>query len=248
MVSSNEALMARALDHCVLPTAGLAAARRRLTALGFTVAPDAAHPFGTGNCCVFLADGPYLEPLAIVDAAAAQVAAGAGNVFVARDADFRERIGEEGFSALVLGTPDADADHARFVAGGISAGEPLSFSRPFVDAAGAEAIASFKLAFAAPDTGENRFFFTCQRVNAPKVDRGALERHANCVSGIARILITAAEPGGYRSFLTQFSGREPVPGETGGIDVRLANADLSLMTPAAFAAICGAEPAAFAPG
>ena len=54
----------RAIDHLVLPTDSLGVARARLSALGFTVAPDAQHPFGTGNCCVYLQDGTYLEPLA----------------------------------------------------------------------------------------------------------------------------------------------------------------------------------------
>ncbi|TIX38964.1 MAG: VOC family protein, partial [Mesorhizobium sp.] len=55
------------LDHLVLPTASLDVARARLTLLGFTVAPTGIHPFGTENCCVFLTDGTYLEPLAVAD-------------------------------------------------------------------------------------------------------------------------------------------------------------------------------------
>ena len=41
------------------------------------------------------------------------------------------------------------ADHAAFAEAGLSAGEMLEFSRPFVDAAGASDTASFRLAFAA---------------------------------------------------------------------------------------------------
>lgn len=242
MASGNQAPLARRLDHCVLPTAGLADARERLTALGFTVAPDAAHPFGTGNCCVFFGDGAYLEPLAVVDAAAARAAIDGGNVFVARDAAFRAAAGEEGFSAVVLGTTDAAADHARFAAGGISAGPPLAFSRPFIDAAGAEAVASFRLAFAVPAMGGDRFFFTCERVNAPKIDRAALERHANGVSGIARIVAVAAQPDDARAFLERFSGQELASGEAGDISLPLAGSSLSLMTSASFAALYGVEP------
>ncbi|MCR4268824.1 VOC family protein [Nitratireductor sp. ZSWI3] len=234
MVSSSQAQPARFLDHCVLPTASLAAARKRLDALGFTVAPDAAHPFGTGNCCIFFADGSYLEPLAVLDEALAKEAAAEGNVFVARDALFRSALGEEGFSALVLGSGDAAADHAAFVAAGISAGAPLSFSRPFTDAAGREAVASFKLAFAAPGEREERFFFTCQRVNSPKGGRSGFERHANGVKGIARILAVAPTPDAYRDFFAGFSGSRPTATAAGGIDLRLSNAGLSVMTPAGF--------------
>ena len=69
----------------MLPTASLDVARARLTSLGFIVAPTGIHPFGTENCCVFFADGTYLEPLAIGDEQAAAKAIADGNVFVARD-------------------------------------------------------------------------------------------------------------------------------------------------------------------
>jgi len=55
----------RNVDHLVLPVSDLGTSRERMTALGFTVAPEAVHPFGTENACVFFADGTYLEPLAI---------------------------------------------------------------------------------------------------------------------------------------------------------------------------------------
>ena len=58
---------ARPLDHLVIPVTDLKAARSRLTRLGFTVAAEARHPFGTENACVFLADKTYLEPLAVGD-------------------------------------------------------------------------------------------------------------------------------------------------------------------------------------
>src|SRR5689334_10923010 len=124
------------LDHLVLPTASLAAARARLTSLGFIVAPTGIHPFGTENCCVFFGDGTYLEPLAVGDEQAAARAIAGGNVFVARDRLYRASLGDEGFSAVVLGTGNADADHARYVSAGLSAGEVLTFSRAFTDTAG----------------------------------------------------------------------------------------------------------------
>src|SRR4051812_14633197 len=135
------------LDHLVLPTASLAVARARLTSLGFIVAPTGIHPFGTENCCVFFADDTYLEPLAVGDEHAAASAIAGGNVFVARDRLYRAKLGDEGFSAVVLGTGNAGADHARFAEAGLSAGDMLSFSRAFTDASGKSDMASFKLAF-----------------------------------------------------------------------------------------------------
>ena len=68
----------RAIDHLVLPVTTLTLARSRLTSLGFTVAPDARHPFGTGNCCVFFKNRTYLEPITILDRNATDLAAAEG--------------------------------------------------------------------------------------------------------------------------------------------------------------------------
>lgn len=244
MVSENDVTSSRNLDHCVLPTAHLAVARERLKTLGFTVAPDAAHPFGTGNCCVFFKDGSYLEPLSRVDPKAAREAEEAGNVFVKRDQEFRKVFGDEGFSAVVLGTDDADEDHERFLDGGISAGDPLSFSRPFRDASGQEATASFRLAFAAPKDADGHFFFTCQRVNLPSGGRGALETHLNGVTGTARIILLAASPETHAGFLKRFSGASPEPVQGDGLDLPLGNAVLTVMTLERYKADLGLDRAA----
>lgn len=41
------------IDHLVLPVEDIGIAVKRLVSLGFTVAPEALHPFGTRNACVF---------------------------------------------------------------------------------------------------------------------------------------------------------------------------------------------------
>ena len=103
----------RSIDHLVLPVGSLDVARARLSALGFIVAADAIHPFGTENACVFFADETYLEPLAVASREDCEAAAKAGNVFVARDQAFRFRKGE-GLSAIVVKSDDAFADDSRF--------------------------------------------------------------------------------------------------------------------------------------
>jgi len=87
-------------------------ARARLTSLGFVVAPTGIHPFGTENCCVFLADGTYLEPLAIGNEQAAIDATAAGNrarccMLVADGERFEIRVvGEE--NAAIFGAEGMD--------------------------------------------------------------------------------------------------------------------------------------------
>ena len=230
------------LDHLVLPTADLTVARARLTALGFTVAPRGVHPFGTDNCCVYFSDGTFMEPLAIADAKTVAEAIAVGNTFVARDKAYRDRLGEEGFSAVVFGTGDADADHALYVEAGISAGSRLDFSRPFVDAAGNSDTASFRLAFAAADAPES-FLFACERVNAPKVDRTSLQAHANGVTGIAEIVAMSSDPPAHYDLLraaAHLNGRDSLAEGT----LALANASITVLDAAAFEQRFGISPGA----
>lgn len=172
------------IDHIVLPVESLHVARQRWASLGFNVAGLGIHPFGTANTCIFLGDGTYLEPLGIHDAVLAETCAREGNCFVARDAEFRRSGPPEGFSAFVLRSSDADADHARFENEQISGGKPLSFSRNVMSTDGSASVASFRLAFA--DLGSARFFaFTCQRVNAALPTSGQSVEHPNGVKGLA---------------------------------------------------------------
>ncbi len=219
-------ISAHPLDHLVLPTASLDVARTRLSATGFVVAPTGVHPFGTENACVFFADGTYLEPLAIGNEQAADRAIGEGNVFVARDRLYRQTLGDEGFSAVVFATANADADHARYVEIGLSAGEMLSFSRAFTDANGKSDTASFKLAFVSDREADEAFLFACQRVNAPNIDRTALQGHANGVTGIVEIIAISDRPAAQIRLIATAAGADV----SGGDAVRLPNAALSVLS------------------
>ncbi|WP_144574486.1 VOC family protein [Agrobacterium sp. DE0009] len=177
------------VDHLVLPVAHIDVATARLSNLGFTVAPEAIHPFGTMNACVFIADGTYLEPLAVHDPTKYRQSVAKSDVFTGRDCDFRARHGE-GFSALVAATKDALADHQRFISSDLSAGDIFEFSRPVQMPDGSRSEASFRLAFAASGSAADFFLFSCQRVKALPGDRSALERHANGVTGLAEIVLS----------------------------------------------------------
>ena len=187
-------MKSRCIDHLVLPVEDIGIAVKRLASLGFTVAPEAFHPFGTRNACVFFADGTYLEPLAIADPAKYNASADKGDVFTGRDRAFRQHDGQEGFSALVAKTEDALADHERFLASGVSAGDVFQFSRPVRMPDGSESEAAFRLAFAASGAAADFFLFSCQRLRALPGDRTALERHTNGVCGLSEIVLFS---GGY---------------------------------------------------
>ena len=145
---------------------------------------DARHPLGTENCCVFFADGTYLEPLAVGQREDCEATAIKGNMFTAHDQTYRFRRGENGFSGLAFSSDNADADHLRFGKLGISHGKKLMFGRTMTDANGKSAKATFKLAFALDARAPDCSLFTCQRIGVPKIDRSSLQKHANGVTGI----------------------------------------------------------------
>ncbi|GAB1582054.1 VOC family protein [Phyllobacterium phragmitis] len=231
---------ARPVDHLVLPTASLDGARERLGKLGFTVAPAGQHPFGTVNACIYLADGTFLEPLAVGERETCEAEAIRGNVFVARDQAYRFRNGEEGFSALVMGTGDARADHAAFVKAGISAGNILDFSRPFVAPDGKQDRAAFRLAFAADLRSPDAFFFTVQRVDVPKIDRSPLQNHENGALGIREIVLSEPNPTDFQYLMQEIVNERDVNAHSFGMDIRAANANIAVLTPAGLKAFLGA--------
>lgn len=232
---------ARPVDHLVLPTAELDVARARLDQLGFVVAPVGKHPFGTENICVFFGDDSFLEFLAVGQRETCEAEARNGNVFVARDQAWRFRNSNEGFSALVMGTQDAKADHDAFVQAGISAGSILNFSRPFRAPDGKEDTAGFRLAFAADLRAPDAFFFTCQRVNTPKVDRTALQTHENGAVALREIVLSEVNPTDFQYPLQEVINQRDVNAHSFGMDLHAANANVTVLTPQGLRSFFGVE-------
>ncbi|MCO6185921.1 VOC family protein [Rhizobium sp. L1K21] len=183
----------RRLDHAVLSVETLTVARARLEALGFRVANDARHPFGTENACVYFADQTYLEPLAVADDMAMQHSVTEGNNFTRLFGQYRHSTETEGFAAIALKSSDADGDHGYFQETGISAGGMLAFSRPLKRPDGTETVASFKLAFSAKPAEERFYVFTCQRINVSALADEALLAHENGVVGTKGIILLSKE-------------------------------------------------------
>lgn len=231
----------RGLDHLVLPVLSLEAARQRLTALGFTVAPDARHPFGTENACVFFGDDTYLEPLAIASREECEASAKAGNMFVARDQAFRFRNGPEGLSAIVVKTGDGEADHRRFVAEGFSGGPILPFERMFKMADGSEVLGGFKLAFAADLRAPDFFLFACERVNPLPADRGALARHENGALGLSTVVLGEDNPSDFQYLLEAVFEQRAVEAHSFGLSLQSANVAIEVLTPAGLSGYFGLD-------
>jgi hypothetical protein len=239
-VFSADSAITQSVDHLVLPVSGLESTRDRLVSLGFTVAADARHPFGTENACVFFSDGTYLEPLAIGDKAVYKSSIDATNSFTRRDQLFRAARGAEGFSAIVAKTSDAVSDHARFEARHMSAGSMLQFSRPMKKPDGTTGEGRFLLSFAAEARMRAFFLFSCQRLVALPVDRSALEKHSNGVSGIGTIILSAKRPADYAELITAVFGKPPQL-LADGVTFETRNARITILTTEVAQALPGME-------
>lgn len=222
-------MTARSLDHIVLPTASLDVARERLKKLGFTVAPEGVHPFGTHNACVYLSDGTFLEALAIKSPELVSTALLNGNSFIAGDKKFREIYGDEGLSALVLASEDAKADSVEFERLGIAGGPLVQFARPSLDTSGKVGIASFLLAFAYSEFASGHYFFTCEKQNVPNIDRVALTRHLNGVIAISSIQACSSQSDDLAHFIALFGNSMCTRIADGAYKVALANIDINIV-------------------
>ncbi len=234
----------RPIDHLVLPVSDLGVARDRLTALGFTVAKDARHPFGTENCCVFLSDGSYLEPLGIANREECEEAARDGNAFIARDQAFRFRRGVEGFSGVAMATNDAWGDDRRYASAGLSGGSVLEFSRDMLLPDGTSATGSFRLAFAADLRSPDFFFFASERVRPLPSDRKALETHANGVVALAEVVLSEQNPTDFQYLVQEAADERAVEALSFGMSVDTPRGRITVLNDAGLEGFYGIAPMA----
>lgn len=224
----------RAIDHLVLPVTTLALARSRLTALGFTVAPDARHPFGTGNCCVFFKNSTYLEPITIMDRNAADLAAAERVVFVRRIKRFTERRGE-GFAMVALTSEDAEADHIVFEKAGIADGSTYHFVRDATLPDGEEREIGVALAYADFPAAPDAAFFACQHLAKEILFQPEYLEHPNGVLGVSTIVAVTERPRDFAPFLATATGNEVSDSENGS-QADLDGQNIAIVTPEEFQA------------
>ncbi|TIU68409.1 MAG: VOC family protein, partial [Mesorhizobium sp.] len=93
--------------------------------------------------------------------------------------------------------------------------------------------ASFKLAFASGTGATDAFLFACERINAPKVDRTALQIHPNGATGIIEVVAVSNEPSKQHRMIS-IATRSPATGQGSSTAFGLPNATLTLLDPVAF--------------
>ena len=227
------ATVPRPLDHLVLPVWSLGEARRRLASLGFTVAPDARHPFGTGNACVFFRNRTYLEPLAVLDEATARRAEADGLFFVSRAKAFLATRGE-GFAMVALKDKDAEAAQRAFEAAGVSAGPMFEFARLAAQPDGSEREIGVRLAYAADPRAPDATLFACEAVGRSVNSGEDFVDHPNGALGVASVTAVAGRPAEFDAFLSAVAGEPETGVASQAPDAGPDAARIVVLTPDAF--------------
>lgn len=236
--------MVRGLDHLVVAVRDLAAAGGAWEALGFTVTPQAYHPWGTTNRLVQL-DGFFVEILAVDDPS--KIEEPAGNVFSfgAFNRDFLRA--REAASMLVLESTDPAGDRADFERLGLHCFDPFSFERSATFKDGSTGQVAFDLTFvrdeAAPDLG----FFTCRNRFPDTFWRPEFQVHANGARCVTEIVMVAEDPADHHEFLGGFTGQRDMRATSLGIELKTPRGKISVLTPAAYEFLFGAEAPVHAP-
>lgn len=163
-----------AIDHAVIAVRELAAAADSFSALGFTLTPPGLHSIGSRNRCIMLGS-TYIE---LLEPASEHPWLAYYREFVARG---------DGFAALALATPDADAAYRDLLAQGVKAQPPMDLARP-VKLEGAERIARFRLVQVSPQV------FLCQHLTRGLVWQPQWQSHANGALELSAVEFPGAPP------------------------------------------------------
>ncbi len=219
----------RRLDHLVLPARDLEAKSGVYRRLGFQVGARNRHPWGTENRLVQFA-GTFLELITLGEGAVPPSHAPHRFSFGHHVADWLEKRGD-GFSMMVLSSPDATADAASFRQAGIGDSGPFHFGRSAKRPDGSAVDVAFTLAFAAPAAAPHLSFFTCQNHYPENFWNAAFQCHENSVTGVARVVMTHPAPLEMAGFLKSYGGGAPVFDGGDGLTLELAGSRLSVWTP-----------------
>jgi hypothetical protein len=189
----------RGIDHLVLAVRDLGHGAALYERMGFTLTPQAQHPFGTGNRLAQL-QGGFLEvlgvtrPELIADAGPGEFSFGAYN------RDFL--ASREGFSMIAFESAGPDRDRAAFEAAGLEVAAPFAFTRMARQPDGSEVEMGFDLTFVPRETAPAAAIFTCSHRHKPEqFYKPAYQSHANGALRIKSVAIETADPVATNAFL-----------------------------------------------
>ncbi len=194
------------IDHPVIATRDLDAARIQFERLGFTVPPRGSHvEWGTGNLCIMFPDD-YLEIRAIIDASR----------FTMYLDEHLDAFGE-GLMGLALGTQDIGTSHAELKKNGVRPGTLRRLSRNF-EHPGGWTQPSFKLcAPAAEDIEGLMHVVVIEHLTPELLRRPEFLAHANSCIGVNAVAGTIYEKRRVAEKLRRLLGDDAVCEDEDGV-------------------------------
>lgn len=223
--------MSRGIDHLVLCVNDLKKARAYYEKLGFTMTPEAQHPFGTGNTLAQL-QGCFLEVLAVTRPEDISEADGDNFSFAAFNRDYLQN--GEGMSMLVLDSTDEVADRNAFLDKGLHVYAPFDFQRLARLPDGREETVGFSLTFVGDTDLPDMAFFTCKQWRPDLFWKEDYQRHANGAQTIDEVFVVAPDTTTPANFLSAFADTTEIETGSGVARVRTARGTLGVYTPDVF--------------
>ena len=227
--------MKHAVDHLVLCVSDLERARDFYARLGFTLTPQAQHPWGTANHLAQL-QGSFLEILTVADRAKISPPGDGEFSFGDFNARFLDR--REGFSMLVFRSEDARADQRAFAARGLDTYAPFDFSRQAILPDGSAVTVSFSLAFVTHPAMPEAAFFTCQQHAPQYFWKPEYQRHANGATAVAEVMIAADDPSEFAGFFERLVDPSAVTTDGACLRIALSGAVITVLDPGRLQAWC----------
>lgn len=223
--------MSRGIDHLVLCVQDLKKAADVYRRLGFTMTPQAQHPFGTGNIIAQL-DGFFLEVLSVTEPENIPEHEGENFSFGAFNRDYLSK--REGISMLVLDSTDESQDRADYLDKNLHVYEPFEFKRLAKQPDGNSETVGFSLTFVDDPALPDMAFFTCKQWRPDLFWKPDYQRHPNGALNISESYIVTNTPENAGDFLSAFSDENAVTASDGTVRIATSRGDLVAMTPDAF--------------
>jgi len=222
--------MPRGLDHVVHAVFDLDLVAAFYHRLGFIVGPRNIHPWGTHNRIVQL-PGFFLELLTVAEHEKLG-GEGLAELFGRYHQQFLER--QEGLSALILESRDAEADAAEFARAGIAKGQAVRFERQGKRPDGRIVTVGFGLAFASDPIAPHIAFASCQQKHPELFWDASLQAHPNTATAIDGVVMVADNPSDHHVFLEALTGERDLHATSSGITVTTPRGEINVMDPRAF--------------
>jgi catechol 2,3-dioxygenase-like lactoylglutathione lyase family enzyme len=226
----------RGIDHLVIAVRDLDAARAAYERLGFTLTPQAHHPFGTKNALAQL-DGNFLELVTIADSALVPEPTASFFSFAAFNRDFLEK--REGPSMLALKSRGPNLDMAAFASRGLLVYDPVRFERIARGPDGSERAVAFTMTFTGDPRIKEAAFFTCTHHYPENFWRPEFQRHANGALRIGAVTMIARDPADFHEFFTYFTGEHDMRSTSLGVEIDTGQGSVDILSRVGFRGFFG---------